>query len=121
MLDYKEQVESFKSSARFYLKNKDQYNKLASRKDEIDPQFLEYLHDDLMYVERTLNRVNAKCGSGARLLIYTLYVEGRSQSDVAKEYHMTRRQLQYSLSKWWKAVFEEDVPADMQKAKEPAV
>ena len=41
------------------------------------------------------------------MIIYKLYVEGKTQSDVAEEYHMTRRQLQYSLGKWTKALFDE--------------
>lgn len=108
MLEFKEQIESFKSSARFYLNNKEQYEKLVSDDARKDSQYLKYVHDDLVYVEGVLDKVMEKCGSGARLIFYTLYVEGKTQSDVAKEYHMTRRQLQYALTKWQKAVFEED-------------
>ncbi|MDO4413572.1 MAG: hypothetical protein Q4C20_00695 [Erysipelotrichaceae bacterium] len=111
MQDYKDKVESFRSSARFYLNNKQMYESLTSDPDEkADERQLKYIHDDLVYVEKTLDQIYAQCGSAARLIVYLLYVENRTQDSVAKDYNITRRQLQYSLSKWLRAVFEEAVP-----------
>ena len=108
MLEYKDRLNAFRSSARFYLENKSQYETLKSTSTNIkDSQVLNYLHDDIAFVERTLQKVVDLFGPGAGLIIYKLYVEGKTQSDVAEEYHMTRRQLQYSLGKWTKALFDE--------------
>lgn len=108
MLEYKDRLNAFRSSARFYLENKSQYETLKSTsKNTKDSQVLNYLHDDISFVEKTLQKVVDLFGPGAGLIIYKLYVEGKTQSDVAEEYHMTRRQLQYSLGKWTKALFDE--------------
>ena len=42
------------------------------------------------------------------MLIWALFVENRIQTDVADEFGLTRRQLQYSVDKWLKEVFTND-------------
>ena len=110
MSEFKDQMEAFKASARFYLQNRKQYNQMKQSADTAgNEQILEYLHEDLEYVESTLKAVLDKCGPGARLIVYKLFVEGKTQGAIAVEYGMTRRQLQYSLNKWMKTVFEGDI------------
>jgi DNA-directed RNA polymerase specialized sigma subunit len=104
--DYKEKIEAFRSSCRFYRQNKRMYD--ATPENEENRQHLHYIHDDIMFVERMFERIREKCGTGARLILYLLFVEERTQEDVAEEYNMTRRQLQYSVRKWLKSVFESD-------------
>ena len=70
--------------------------------------YLKYLQEDISFVENTLSQVREKCGSAACLIVYMIFVEGRKQNEIAEEYHMTRRQLQYSVTKWMKKVFEGD-------------
>lgn len=102
--DYKEKAEAFRSSCRFYSRNKKMYQNTAVT-DE-NRQHLHYIHDDIQFVENTFDLIREKCGTGARLILYLLFVEERTQQDVAEEYNMTRRQLQYSVDKWLRAVFE---------------
>ncbi len=104
--DYKDKIEAFRSSCRFYRQNKRMFETTPENED--NRQHLHYIHDDIMFVERMFERIREKCGTGARLIMYLLFVEERTQEDVAKEYNMTRRQLQYSVKKWLKSVFESD-------------
>lgn len=109
MLKYMNRVDSFKSSAKFYLSNKKLYKDLLAGKNEPDnEQYLQYIRDDLAYLEKTLDLIKEKCGPGARLIMYLLFVERRTQQDVAKEYNFTRRQLQYAVTKWMREVFGEE-------------
>ena len=107
MSDYKEQMKAFKSSARFYRSNKEQYGRIKSQK-EYDETYLQFLKEDLDSVDRVLDKIRDKCGSSARLLTYLVFVEERTQEDVAQEYRLSRRQLQYLLTKWLHTVFEDD-------------
>ena len=104
--DYKEKIEAFRSSCRFYRQNKRMFETTPENED--NRQHLHYIHDDIMFVERMFERIREKCGTGARLILYLLFVEERTQEDVAKEYNMTRRQLQYSVRKWLDSVFESE-------------
>lgn len=109
MHNYRENVRLFRSSARYYLNNKMMIASAYTDKCErFNDLALQYLYDDLLYVENVLDRIYEKCGSAARLIIYLLYVENFTQETVAKDYNLTRRQLQYSLEKWMRAVFEEE-------------
>lgn len=108
MQSFKERVDSFRSSARFYLSNQKAYEAMISdQKAGQNDQQLKILHDDLLYVEDIFNRIHDECGSGARLIIYLLFVENRTQESVARDFNITRRQLQYSLNKWLYTVFGE--------------
>ena len=100
---YKDKAEAFRSSCRFYHKNRLMYEQTAET-DE-NRQHLQYIRDDIQYVENTFDQIREKCGTGARLILYLLFVEERTQQDVAEEYNMTRRQLQYSVDKWLRTVF----------------
>ena len=107
MLNYKDQLDAFKVSARFYPQNLKQFKTLREQSgDAGNEQMVAYLQEDLAFVENTLNAVLEKYGPGARLIVYKLFVEGKTQIEVAEEYGITRRQLQYSLNKWMKSVFE---------------
>ena len=55
-----------------------------------------------------LDMIDHKCGPNARLMVYMLFVEERTQVDVAKTFGVTRRQVQYSLDKWLRQSLEYD-------------
>ena len=80
--DYKDKIEAFRSSCRFYRQNKRMFETTPENED--NRQHLHYIHDDIMFVERMFERIREKCGTGARLIMYLLFVEERTQEDVAK-------------------------------------
>lgn len=104
----------FRSSARFYLSNKKMYEDYkAGKLHQQDDRFYSFILEDLQFVENSLEEILEKCGTAARLIIYMLYVENRTQEDVAGLFGITRRQLQYSLVRWLDTVF---VPQDSVSA-----
>lgn len=96
----------FRGSARFYLRNKQMYEEYRlSEKNEQDDRFYSFILEDLHFVENTLEEIKEKCGTAARLIIYLLYVENRTQEEVVGLFGITRRQLQYSLARWMDTAF----------------
>jgi DNA-directed RNA polymerase specialized sigma subunit len=64
------------------------------------------MQEDVDYVDRILDRIEEKCGTNARLMIFLLFVEERTQVDIAHEFGITRRQVQYSMDKWLHAALD---------------
>lgn len=114
MKDLNEKARQFRSSARFYLSNRKMYEAyLSDRNAQQDDRMYSYILEDLKFVENSLDEIMEKCGTAARLIVYLLYVENRTQEDVAGIFGITRRQLQYSLIRWLDTVF---VPQDIVAA-----
>lgn len=86
---------------------------LSDRNAQQDDRMYSYILEDLKFVENSLDEIMEKCGTAARLIVYLLYVENRTQEDVAGIFGITRRQLQYSLIRWLDTVF---VPQDIVAA-----
>lgn len=109
MSSYKDRAGMFRSSARLYLSNKKTYKEYQTGKvKEPDDRFLGFIKEDMQFVEKTLDEIKEKCGTAARLVVYLLYVENRTQENVAGEFRITRRQLQHSLNRWMNTVFNDD-------------
>lgn len=107
MKDLSEKARQFRSSARFYLSNRKMYEEhITDRHAQQDDRMYSYILEDLQFVENYLEEIMQKCGPAARLIIYLLYVENRTQEDVAGIFGITRRQLQYSLIRWMNTVFD---------------
>lgn len=70
-------------------------------------ELYQLLKDDVKYVEEVLDLIDKRCGHNAKVLIWALYVDNRIQVDVAEEFGLTRRQIQYSTRKCLKEVFSE--------------
>ena len=68
-------------------------------------ELYQFLKDDSRFVEETFDKITETCGNNAKVLIWALFVENRIQTDVADEFGLTRRQLQYSVDKWLQEVF----------------
>ncbi len=123
---YKQQANAFKNSCRVYLKEKEQIRKLEEKypalaETEVSEdtfridlteengrgnlELCQFLKDDCRFVEETFQKISERCGNNAKVLIWALFVENRIQTDVAEEFGLTRRQLQYSVDKWMKEVF----------------
>ncbi len=109
MSGYKDRAEMFRSSARLYLSNKNTYKEYqAGKMKQSDERLLGFVKEDMQFVEQTLDEIKEKCGTAARLVVYLLYVENRTQENVAGEFRITRRQLQHSLNRWMNTVFNDD-------------
>lgn len=108
---YKEKLNSFRSSCRIYKKELQDiaaYQKKTNvRYDDPERYLQKLMKDDVSFVERMFDRLEEKCGSNARVVVWLLYVENNTQENVAKDLGLTRRQLQYAVDKWLHAVLDE--------------
>ena len=123
---YKQRAEAFKNSCRVYLKEKERIRRLEEKypglaeadfSEDIfridltgehgqgNMELYQFLKDDSRFVEETFDKITETCGNNAKVLIWALFVENRIQTDVADEFGLTRRQLQYSVDKWLQEVF----------------
>ena len=76
------------------MSNKKLYKDLLAGKNEPDnEQYLQYIRDDLAYLEKTLDLIKEKCGPGARLIMYLLFVERRTQQEVSKIYSVSQKTI----------------------------
>ena len=106
--EYKEKLEAFKDSCRVYRQEKQMMEELQLKSGSFGNERLHsYIKADIEYVDRMLEEISKKCGSNARLMIWLLFVEEKTQVDVAVQYGLSRRQLQYSISKWMHKVFDD--------------
>ncbi|MCR5229708.1 MAG: hypothetical protein K6D03_06250 [Solobacterium sp.] len=123
----KQRLFAFRSSCRLYLNEKetakqleDKYPGIEKLSDQSlsvphlesygykgDKELYIFLKQDIKFVEETFDRIEKTCGSSARVLMYSLYVLGMTQAAAAEENGISRRQLQYSLNKWIRAVFDD--------------
>lgn len=105
---YREKLSSFKDSCRVYKKEKQTLEASVSPILPADRQVLGYLKEDVEYVNHVFSRVKDLFGTSAVLMIWLLFVAEKTQVDVAYQLGITRRQLQYSVSKYMHRVFEEE-------------
>ncbi|MDO4413573.1 MAG: hypothetical protein Q4C20_00700 [Erysipelotrichaceae bacterium] len=101
-MDFKNKVEAFRNSCKMY---RSETEKLGSL-DE-NAILKKYIEDDVSFVEETFSKLEDECGLRAKNTVWELFVEERTQVDVAFEMNMSRRQLQYLINKWLHAVFED--------------
>lgn len=102
-MEYKQKVEAFKDSCRMYENEKASQDEL-SRGNEMLARFIK---EDLTFTEETFARILEECGETARQAIYELFVEEKTQLDVAYNMGISRRKLQYLVNQWLHKVFEE--------------
>ena len=123
---YKQRADAFKNSCRVYLKEKERIRKLEEKYPGLaeadfsqdtfridltgeygqgNMELYQFLKDDCSFVEETFEKITETCGNNAKVLLWALFVENRIQTDVADEFGLTRRQLQYSVDKWLQEVF----------------
>jgi len=122
---YRSKLAAFRTSCRVYQKEKQEmdhlvnrYPSLAGVKPEkgtvkLDPhmdtglgniELYQLLAQDIHYVDDVFQRIDEKCGHTAYLMLWMLFIEGRTQQSVAESFGLTRRQMQYSMDKWMKQV-----------------
>lgn len=126
---FKREQEKFRNSARVYQKEKEwmqEQEKLYPNikniqfEDDVfkvdlsedtgkgEVELYQLYRKDVQYVDDILTKIDRMCGHNARILIWALYVDNRIQVDVAEEFGLTRRQLQYSVDKWLHEVLLDD-------------
>ena len=75
-------------------------------------ELYQFLNADIEYVDGIFEQIETLCGSNAKVIIWSLFVENRIQEDVAAEYGLSRRQVQYSVEKWMLEVFDHEQHAE---------
>ena len=101
-MDYKESLEAFRASCRAYRNEKENLVRYRNVQylNPLTEQMVKFMKEDVEYVDHTLDAIEKACGTNARLMIFLLFVEERTQVDIAHEFGITRRQVQYSMDKW---------------------
>lgn len=107
-MNKKEKWQAFKASCRVYKSEKETLS-LYHTKGQGDDVFYSFLQDDVDFVEDTFCIIEDKCGTSAKVMIWLLCVEGKTQIEIAEKYGLTRRALQVALYKWIDEVFEDDM------------
>lgn len=102
-MEYRQKVEAFKDSCRMYESEKAAQAEL-SKGNEMLARFIK---DDIAFTEDTFARILEECGEAARQAVYELFVEEKTQLDVAYNMGISRRKLQYMVNQWLHTVFEE--------------
>ena len=122
--ELKRKVEIFRNTCRVYYP----VQKLIAQKESRDPWLktadpdnpdlsiedrqavinYQLMKKDIETVEKTFEKIEKTCGSGARYILWDEFVNNIFQQEVAQSYGFSRRQLQYSIEKWMYEVFGED-------------
>ncbi len=71
-------------------------------------ELYQFLKEDVESVEEAMQDLLSRCGVQAHDVVHALYMDGKTQTQVGEEYGLSRRQIQYLLDKWMKAVFAEE-------------
>lgn len=101
-MEYREKIDAFRESCRVYLKEKEV---AAGLNQESEEMFARFLREDIQFVEDTFERIKNECGNDARSVVWKLFVDDKTQAEVAYEFGISRRQLQYSLYNWFHRIF----------------
>lgn len=88
-------IEQFRASARVYRKEKEIRSGGSDAKE-----YQTLIREDVKFVETVFRIIEKQHGPGAKLLVWTLYTEGKTQAETAAQFGLSRRQLQYSVNKW---------------------
>ena len=101
-MNYKESLEAFRASCRAYRNEKENLVRYRNVQglNPLTEQMVKFMREDVAFVDATLEKIEQTCGTNARLMIFLLFVEERTQVDIAHEFGITRRQVQYSMDKW---------------------
>lgn len=135
--EYRQKLNAFKNSCRTYVKEKENLKKLLhevpgvknvvtmddhgvltiteipsqKESDKVPMTYVrlyQYMLEDIWFVEHTLDRVEAFYGNEARSIIESMLVNGTAQSDAARQYHLTRWQIQERSGQWLRKALSED-------------
>ena len=101
-MDYKQKVDAFKDSCRMYVHEKAYLASLDN-----DTMLKRFIQDDISFTESIFDKLEKECGETARQAVYELFVEEKTQLDVACNMHVSRRKFQYLIGEWLGKVCEE--------------
>ena len=105
---YRERLHAFRSSCRVYKQEKEFLEKHANTAVQPDQRLVSYFKEDVESVEHIFSMLSELCGRPAALMVWMLCVEEKTQAAAAYQLNITRRQLQYSFSRYMHLVFEEE-------------
>lgn len=105
-MNYQDSTDAFYASCQAYIHEKENLKQYKNVKDMdfLTKQMVQYIQEDVKYVESTFRALERKCGPEAKDIIYQMFVEGVTQTAVGKKYGLSRRQVQYAMDKWLKQV-----------------
>lgn len=106
--EYKERLHAFRNSCRVYRQEKEILENAQTARKTTDPTLIKYMQDDVDQVEYILGLARELFGTSAVLMIWLLMVEEKTQAAAAYQLNITRRQLQYTFSKYMHRIFEEE-------------
>lgn len=66
------------------------------------------LKENVEMVETHFKDIEEMFGERAKDILWELFIQDRSQTDVGEDYEMSRRQVQYAMDKWLQQVFEKE-------------
>lgn len=104
-MNYREKAEAFKVLCRTYKREKVLSQETNVQMDDLLKRFV---REDVEYVEKTFDKIEQAFGPEAKNILWKLFVDGRIQVDVAYESNISRRQLQYSVDRWIRYIFEDE-------------
>ena len=106
---YRERLQAFKNSCRVYEHEQKTLEKARLLNVESDERLNAYLKEDVESVTRTFKMIRELCGTSIAVMVWQLFVEGKTQAATAHQFGITRRQLQYCVNKYMHEVFEEEL------------
>ena len=67
------------------------------------------LKDNVEMTETYFKDIEEMFGEKAKDILWELFIQDRSQTDVGEDYEMSRRQVQYAMDKWLQKLFEKEL------------
>lgn len=107
--EYKDRLQAFKNSCRVYEQEQKVLENARLLNVESDERLTAYLKEDVESVNRMFEIIKELCGTSIAVMIWQLFVEGKTQAAIAHQFGITRRQLQYCVNKYMHEVFEEEL------------
>lgn len=99
-MNEKEYLHALRASLRMYPWEKKKIETYkGAETDAVQKVFYTYLKEDMQIAEYTLKLVKTNCHEKIFNMLYSVYVEGKTQEETAKENQISRRMLQYRLKK----------------------
>ncbi|MBR3202899.1 MAG: hypothetical protein IKF60_04880 [Solobacterium sp.] len=67
------------------------------------------LKENVEMTETYFKDIEEMFGEKAKDILWELFIQDRSQTDVGEDYEMSRRQVQYAMDKWLQKLFEKEL------------
>ena len=104
----KERLKEFRHSCHVYKKEKQILENAVNSYDSSEKKLIAFFREDVDRVDQVLSYVHDQFGASATLMIRQLFIEEKTQTDVAFQFGITRRQLQYCVDQYLSQILNED-------------